>query len=181
LASSVLFRKKSLRFETSCRYSGDWVALIEQSAGGVVACARERLSFWRMHDNNTFTASPKQRAEEIRVRRAIATSRNRWIEAGHKNDQVKRGLGMNALNLTALYLSFGCRGRAIAAGMKAFALGTHRNAAVKRTLAALLPLSVVRNRFAAAGFPELEDVNQKELLSLLDSQMTLDFRLWLPE
>ncbi|MCX7800842.1 MAG: glycosyltransferase family 2 protein, partial [Fimbriimonadales bacterium] len=47
LASSVLFRRRGLRFHTECRYSGDWVVQLEVGAGRRVVCVAERLSHWR--------------------------------------------------------------------------------------------------------------------------------------
>ena len=177
LASSVLFRREQLRFETSCRYSGDWVALLEQAYLGPAACVTERVSYWRMHDNNTFTASPKQRAEEVRVRRSIGAVGNKWAVRGQSHAAIHRGLGLNELNLCALSLSFGDRAGAIKAGIKAFQLGPFKRTALKRALSALLPLSVARKRFAAGGFPEVAATGSDELKSLLQGIQPMTFKL----
>ena len=48
------------RFEPSMRYSGDWVALLGSARRGPAACVAERLTYWRIHSNNTFVRSPNR-------------------------------------------------------------------------------------------------------------------------
>ena len=133
----------------------------------------ERMTFWRMHDNNTFTVSPKQLSEEVRVRRAIAQVGTAW--ASSKNlTGVRHGLGKNDLNLFALYIFFGDRASAFNAGLSAIALAADKKSAIKRTLAAGLPLEFVRRHFWTEEFRGKVDLPRTELRRLLAAQPPLD-------
>ena len=97
LASAVLFRRQGLRFEPSCRYSGDWVALLEMARRGKFACVPERLTLWRQHGYNTYRFSPRQAQEEIRVRERI----EQWAP---DYAEIRVGRARNLRNLAALYV-----------------------------------------------------------------------------
>jgi glycosyltransferase involved in cell wall biosynthesis len=142
LASSVLFRRKALRFDTSCRYSGDWVALLEQSRRGPAVCVTEQLTFWRQHETNTYLRSEKQYLEEIRVRRAIARQPESWYLPPIDPTEIRQGLAMNALNLTALY-SF-CLDARNTRKMARLAMRLHAKKAMKRAIGVFLPMRYVR-------------------------------------
>jgi hypothetical protein len=144
LASGVLFRRAGLRFETTCRYSGDWVALLEEAGRGPCVCVPQRLTYWRIHGANTFTASQDQLVEEIRVREAIARDPG-WFMPRLDPLQVRWGLAKNAMNLTALYSIF-LDGSARMAGLAALRLHPEKRAVLKRALAAFLPLGFLRGR-----------------------------------
>ena len=176
LASGVLFRRKNLKFETTCRYSGDWVALLGQARQGKVACLAERMTFWRMHDNNTFTVSPKQLSEEIRVRRAIKLVGDGWSSSPTNRAAVRHGLGKNDINLLALYIFFGERALAFQAGLSAVRLAADKKSALKRTLAAAVPSDAVRRHFWTEEFRSKVDLGIPELKKLLAQQPPLDLR-----
>jgi glycosyltransferase involved in cell wall biosynthesis len=108
LASSVLFRRRGLYFETSLRYSGDWVALLERACTPI-GCIPEQLTSWRIHGNNTFTLSDNQMLEEIRVRRAIYEQRELFLRGAVNPKHVEAGITRNVLNLVACHLFFGDR------------------------------------------------------------------------
>jgi len=147
LASGVLFRREGLRFETSCRYSGDWVALLERSLAGPAACVSDRLTFWRQHETNTYRRSPKQVLEEIRVRRAIAANPSRWFLPRMDPALVSLGLAKNAINLQVLSVLCGDRRLAWSAARQAFKYHPNKRWLWKRVAAMLLPHSMVKRRF----------------------------------
>lgn len=146
LASSVLFRRDCLRFETSCRYSGDWVALLEQSQLGPALCLSERLTYWRQHETNTYLRSAKQVLEEIRVRKAILNNYKRWCRPELNREQVERGLALNAINLQVLAVLCGHRRLAFAAAMAAVKFHSNKKWLAKRLLACALPMSLLKKR-----------------------------------
>jgi len=168
LASSVLFRRQGLKFDTSCRYSGDWVALLNRSFEKPVACVPERLSYWRMHDNNTFTISPRQVLEEIRVREAIDRDHPRWHLARLAKNQVDAGLAKNAMNLCALYVLGGDIHKARKAIKAAIRLHPNKQVAWKRAAATLLPLEKVRARL----WPNLDSKLSSEDLKAVKEGLT---------
>jgi hypothetical protein len=131
------------------------------------------MTYWRMHDNNTFTVSPRQLSEEVRVRRAIAQVGDRWASKTNLA-AVRHGLGKNALNLFALHFFFGDRRAAFLAGWSAIGLAADKKSAIKRTLAAGLPLEFVRKHFWTEEFRGKVDLPRTELQQLLASQPPLD-------
>jgi glycosyltransferase involved in cell wall biosynthesis len=146
LASSVLFRKSGLRFETTCRYSGDWVALLERSLAGPALCAPGRLSYWRIHGSNTSIRTEGQLLEEIRVRRAILENRDLWFVPRLPPPDVWRGLATNSINLQALYVLCGLGGLARKEAARALRWHPEKRVVLKRCLASLLPASVLRRK-----------------------------------
>lgn len=146
LASSVLFRRIKLRFETTCRYSGDWIALLEQSQSGPAVCVQERMSFWRQHGGNASLQSLLQVLEEIRVRRAIGADPPRWFLPRLDAKEVWRGLATNAINLQALYALCGQGNLARREAARALRWHPEKRVVLKRCLASLLPSSVLRKR-----------------------------------
>jgi glycosyltransferase involved in cell wall biosynthesis len=106
LASGVLWRREFARFETTCRYSGDWVALLEAACQAPFGCINERLTFWRQHETNSYRISPKQAAEELRVRLAILNQHQEILTHADQPELIKRGLDQNLINLTSLYAYF---------------------------------------------------------------------------
>lgn len=147
LASGVVFRKAGLRFEATCRYSGDWVALLEAVARGPALCVPERLTYWRQHDRNSYLISPKQLLEELRVRRAILDHADYWGSREPDRAAVRRGLGRNAMNLFACAMFFGARTDALRAGIACLRYHADRKSAAKRTLSGLLPTNYTRRYF----------------------------------
>ncbi|MBS1709574.1 MAG: glycosyltransferase [Armatimonadetes bacterium] len=147
LASGVLFRRAGLRFETSCRYSGDHIALIEACWRGPAVCVPERLTFWRMHSTNSFTISEKQMLEEVRLREAIMRETDRWRASRTGSELVDENIAANAHNLFAVYALFGYRGRL--GSLVPFMLGhaATRRRGIKRLMSAFLPKRYVRSYF----------------------------------
>ncbi len=137
LASSVLLRRDIVRFESSLRYSGDWVALLRPAEAAPAALVPERLNFWRMHSHNTFVRSARQVLEEIRVREAILATRWSRLPAL----EIRRGQGRNALNLAALEILRGNRNPAIRHALTALRLSPERRVPLRRLAAVLLPKS----------------------------------------
>jgi hypothetical protein len=136
LASSVLFRRERLRFETNARFSGDWIALLEAASRGPMCLVPEHLTLWRQHGSNTYRISPGQVAEEIALRLMIARQ---------KGSALGPGLAQNALHLSALAVLTGRKRLAVASAMEAVRLGAGL-AALKRLVAALGPLKLSRKR-----------------------------------
>jgi glycosyltransferase involved in cell wall biosynthesis len=175
LASGVLFRREGLRFETTCRYSGDWIALLERAHDRPVCCIPERMTFWRQHENNTYLRSSKQIAEEIRVRKAIQQSRARWYVSRIPADQISAGLGRNSTNLFVLYLSYKNLWMARKTGIRAFREGPTRRSALKRTVASFLPYRFLRSYLFRGRNAEWLNVNFQEIRKLVDDQAPLEF------
>lgn len=167
LASGVLFRREGLRFETTCRYSGDWVALLEASRRGHARCAAEPMTFWRQHETNTYRRSVNQMREEIRVRRAIDAQAADWFLPRLDPHRVRRGLAMNLMNLVALYVYFGDMAQARRCGWRAVRLGADRKRALKRTLGTYLGRTSARNHLWDADSRAAADGREDELLALL--------------
>lgn len=108
LASSAVFRREGQRFNTSCRYSGDWVALLEASLRGPAAIVGERLTHWRQHSTNTYRQSIDQVLEEIVVRNAIVEAESLWntsVAGKDLPELVEEKLVMNVVNLQALLVA----------------------------------------------------------------------------
>lgn len=147
LASSVLWRREGLRFDATCRYSGDHVALLEAAYRGPAVCVPERLAFWRMHGSNTFTLSEKQMMEEIRLREAILAHDADWKRARPGSDLVAEFTAANANNLFAVYALFGYRGRLASLAPAMLGHGPMRTRSIKRLLSTLLPRKVLRDHF----------------------------------
>ena len=165
LASGVVFRRPGLRFETSCRYSGDWVTLIERAVAGPAALVPEPLTFWRQHEHNTYLASPRQMREEIRVREAIARQAADWSLPRLDPALVRRGLAKNALNLFALRVFFHDLAGARRAGFEALRYGSR--AALKRTLGGFLPIERLRPHLWPRMHGAANDLPAEELRRML--------------
>lgn len=144
LASGVLFRRSGLRFETTCRYSGDWMALLEAAARGPFVCLTNRMVYWRQHDHNTYVISPKQLFEELRVRKSILSAADRWLTLPGDTDAIRRGLGKNAMNLLAIGVFFGLKGIARDAFRDAMTYHADKKSAIKRGLASQASMRFTR-------------------------------------
>lgn len=146
LASSVLFRRENLAFDTSCRYSGDWVTLLRRSRLGPAALVQQRLVYWRQHDNNTYSRSPKQVLEEVRVRLSVHQVGSGWHNERVPLRDVRLGLAKNALNIQALAVLCGCPRLSLWAGLQALKLHPSRATILKRFVASLMPIRIARAR-----------------------------------
>ena len=144
LASGVLFRRDRLSFETTLRYSGDWVALLQAAERGPLACVADDLVFWRQHGNNTYRRSERQMIEEIRVRRAILNSRRKWMALGRDRMLIRRGLEKNHVNLASLLLYFVDAASLRNCVWQAVVSGLYHPALVKRSLASLVSVRKTR-------------------------------------
>jgi len=128
LASGVVFRRP-LSFETTCRYSGDWIALLRAYRRGPLALVPEQLTYWRQHDNNTYRQSPAQAWEEIRVRESI-----RAQFPGPRDSMIQ-----NEVNLWSLRLLFGDAKESLELAKRLQSYGMPLSRSIKRTLASLAP------------------------------------------
>jgi glycosyltransferase involved in cell wall biosynthesis len=144
LASSVVFRRSAVRFRSELRYSGDWVALLDASLIGSAVCIPEPLTFWRMHDRNTFRRSSKQVDEEIMVRQSILANGDSWTIRGIGRSEIAKGLGICAMHLSALLVLQGRVTEArVAARLAAKKLPGR--ASLRRLIAVSLPASVAHS------------------------------------
>lgn len=143
LASSVLFRREGLRFHTECRYSGDWVALLERASLSPVACVAQPLTHWRVHDGNTHRRSPGQLEEEIWVREGIRD--RKWSKKGVPLLQIRQSLAQNQMHLAALYVLAGSIHSARLAAIRGLGLKPAVDTA-KRVAATHLPTKVAKRR-----------------------------------
>jgi len=168
LASSVLFRRTGLKFHPECRYSGDWVALLESVYRGPAVCVSERLNFWRQHATNTYRRSAKQVAEEIWIRQAIQEIGEAWMPQG-LTQAARHQLAMNAINMQALWVLCGDRPRAKAAVQLAKEWAPESPVVRKRALLSCLPLAIQRKRL----WPQ---ENQMETLQLPDQPFVFNLK-----
>ena len=112
LASGVVFRRRDVRFEPSLRYSGDWLSLLRLAYRSPVGCVPERLTYWRMHESNSYVLSRPRLLEEIRFRRAIL-SQTKNCDLGRFDARlVSHELGQCKMDLIALYVLAGDMGDA---------------------------------------------------------------------
>lgn len=146
LASSVLFRKPYARFDPSLRYSGDWVSLLRASKEGQVGCVAARLSHWRQHDRNSYTSSPKQVDEEIRVRKSILADARYWFVDRVPASEIQNGLGLCAFHLASLHVLQGESGSARSSATFAVRMMRDKKKALKRLLTTVLPISIAKRR-----------------------------------
>jgi len=168
LASGVLWRKEAVRFETTCRYSGDWVALLEAALQSPVLCISERLTFWRQHENNSYLVSPKQAQEEIRVREAIRSQLSD-VSFGRENAApIEQGLAQNLLNLSALYAYFYDMPRVRKALQECLAIHPRKQQILKRLLGTLLPIEKFRQHVFPAPNPEAHPEQFRQMLSEIE-------------
>jgi hypothetical protein len=143
LASSVMFRREGLKFHTECRYSGDWIALLEQAVQGPCVCVPEPLTLWRMHDANTHRRSPGQLEEEIWLREGIRS--RTWTRTGVLAKAIKAGLAQNEMHLAALYVLSGSISHARMAALRGLGIKPS-TAAAKRVAATHLPAKAAKRK-----------------------------------
>ncbi len=171
LASGVVFRREGLRFPSACRYSGDWVALLERSVVGPALCVPEPLTLWRQHERNTYVASPGQMLEEIRVREAIQRKGSAWFRPRLDPRRVRSGLASNAMHLLALRAYFYDVPGARRAGLAALRLGA--GGAFKRALGTLLPAERLRERLWPRRLANETGLDPRTLGRMLRERETL--------
>jgi glycosyltransferase involved in cell wall biosynthesis len=176
LASGVMFRRQTLRFETTCRYSGDWVALLEQSRGGDVSCIPRRMNHWRMHANNTYVMSPNQLAEEARVRWAIDEVGERWATDSARLITVREGLAKNLINLVAISAYFYDRPGAIRAARTLLRYRRDK-VAVRRAISAYGSPGGTRRHFWPVLTARGGDFPKKDLIELLHRQPAVTLKV----
>lgn len=171
LASGVLWRREVLRFETTCRYSGDWVALLEAATRGPFGCIPENLTFWRQHDTNSYRLSIRQAAEEIRVREAI----HRQISSfrAHTPDW-QRGYAQNLMNLTSLYAFFYQPQRARAALKTSLTAAPNKRQVLKRLAGSYLPIEKFRRHLWKA---DIDSFSREDLAKQFISINPLTFQI----
>ncbi len=176
LASGVLFRRAQLRFETSCRYSGDWVALLEQSLVGRASYVSSPQTFWRQHDTNSYRRSIPQTIEEIRVRQAILKAGQIWCVRSIPIEAIRSGLGQNAMHLVPLLVFANQMAQARQAA--GFAIRNHQNkkAALKRGLSLVAGRQRALGHFWAPTDLALADQNKEDLVAQFRAQQPLNFQ-----
>jgi glycosyltransferase involved in cell wall biosynthesis len=162
LASSVIFRREGLAFETKCRYSGDWVALIDAGLRGPCALLPEPLTQWRVHGGNAHFMSPPRLAEEILVREWILRRQGRWGVLEHSEGRRRSQLAL--LDLIALYLTAGEKGRALRLLPKLRTL-----AGLKRLAGAALPRRESLKRLWPESWEQLLEYDLAEVRTRLSS------------
>lgn len=165
LASGVLWRKECVRFETTCRYSGDWLALLEAAIKSPVLCVNERLNFWRQHDNNSYHLSAKQAIEEVRVREAIKAQWMEWDLKRLDQAQVQRGIAQNLMNLGTMYAYFYDIKQTRKSLLASLKISPNPKQVFKRYLGSLLPIERFRKHVVPASQPEDTPKSYKEMLS----------------
>jgi glycosyltransferase involved in cell wall biosynthesis len=109
LASSVIFRRSTVAFDSTMRYSGDWEALLRSARRGPLGFVAKPVTGWRQHDHNSFVRSPGQVAEEIRLRQSILADEEYWQV---REVSVRAGLSKCAMHLSALLVLEGRIGEA---------------------------------------------------------------------
>lgn len=145
LASSVLFRRGSVSFDESLRYSGDWEALLRPAREGPVGFINEPLTRWRLHDRNSHVRSAAQLSEEIRLRQSILAAADFWRTRSIPEAAIRMGLSQCALHLSALYVLEDRMQEARIAARLALSLRTSMTT-LKRFLVVSLSAKVARRR-----------------------------------
>lgn len=163
LASGVMFRKGTVRFEESLRYSGDWVAWLNLIEKGPALCVAEPLTEWRQHPTNSYLRSQTVTLEEIRVRKAILAAKQRWLKARPDKAPIRKGLSECAVDLTALYVLIGQMRLAKASASLALRLAPTNAVAHKRFMVSLMPSVIARKRLWNA---DPVRIDRKELKNL---------------
>ena len=169
LASGVLWQRNELKFDTSCRYSGDHVALLNASLRGPISISNERLTFWRQHESNSYKRSPNQLVEEIRLRKSIRQF-DGWYHVRTIEDAlIDRGRAMNLLHLSALYTLCGKYHDAKGILGEASQLMPYHPSVRKRKLLLSLSGSLLRKTlFPNEPFPERSVLEQIESIKLIE-------------
>lgn len=160
LASSVVFRRGSVKFDESLRYSGDWVAWLNLVQKGQAVCVPEPLVGWRQHPTNSYLRSRTVTLEEIRVRKAILAAKARWLAARTDKRAIKKGLSECAIDLTALYVLIGQMRLAKTAAGLAVRLAPANTSAQKRFAVSFMPAVLARKRLWKT---DRVDVGKKDL------------------
>lgn len=165
LASGVLWRKECVRFETTCRYSGDWLALLEASIKSPVLCVNQRLTFWRQHETNSYLFSHKQALEEIRVRQAIQDQWQSWDLSRFDQSLIRKGLAQNLVNLSAMYSYFYDIAQVRKSLRESWKINPNRKQVAKRYLGSYLPMEKFRKHVFPTSQPEKNPESFKKMLS----------------
>jgi glycosyltransferase involved in cell wall biosynthesis len=97
LASSLVFRRGSIRFDTSVPLSGDWVALLDLCRIGPAVFVDEPLTHWRIHGSNTSKWKVRAIMDEIVLRRRILSDPKVWELPGVDGAELNRSLAICAV------------------------------------------------------------------------------------
>lgn len=173
LASGVLFRRQGLRFNPTCRYSGDWVALLGAIQRGYACCVPEELTYWRQHATNSYRFSFALALEDLRVRRAIARHRDKWLSLTKQTAAAQNALDRNALNIYMDGIVFNRRSESLRAILPCFSRAPVKT--LRRAGALLLPYqTLIRYPFEGKASP-LSAQEQGEWMSKLAALPPIEF------
>lgn len=165
LASGVLFRREGLGFNPTCKYSGDWVALLSALKRGYGCCVAEDLTFWRQHATNSYRFSHALAMEDLRVRRGIRKARETWLALTNDAVATKRALRHNDLNIYMDGIIFGDRLESAQAILPS--LSTAPVKTLRRLLGLLLPYNrLVRYPYNGQAAPLSREDRQGWLAKL---------------
>lgn len=148
LASSLIFRRGAVTFDGSLRYCGDWRAALQLAENGPAAFVREKLTFWRQHETNSYRRSPDLTEEEIGVRTGILKRKREWLERTEPGIRV--ALSKCAMHLSALLVLRGDMAAARRYSRLAISLKANP-ASIKRAAAAYLPKGMAKKRLWKPG------------------------------
>jgi glycosyltransferase involved in cell wall biosynthesis len=147
LASSVMFKRGSVAFEPSFRYSGDWAAVLKLGRQGPAAFVNEPLTSWRHHVGNASRELNYTIPEEVRVRTGIlGKGVDYWVQPWSDRAEIQRGLAKCATRLADVWVLLGDLGMARRYYKQASRLDPGNKSAMKRYLAAFLPKNVSQQR-----------------------------------
>jgi glycosyltransferase involved in cell wall biosynthesis len=166
LASSVVFRKNSVVFDASLRYSGDWVAWLNLVEKGPAVCVPDPLMGWRQHPTNSYLRSRTVTLEEIRVRKAILAAKAKWLGARDDKRSIKKGLSECAVDLTALYVLIGQMRLAKASASLAVRLAPANTTAQKRFAMSFMPAVLARKRLWKTDRVDVAKKDLKDMAAL---------------
>jgi glycosyltransferase involved in cell wall biosynthesis len=169
LASSVMFRRGTARFDGSLRYSGDHVALLHLVQQGPAAFVDEPLVVWRQHETNSYKDRLKHIGEEIRIREAVLGDVERWRSASRDQELLDRNLALCAILLHSAYILCGDTERAREALAKTLEIDPANSQAKKRKAFAWLPLAVQRKRICpGVDCRPFEQAYSRDLLNTVE-------------
>lgn len=153
LASSLVFRRAFARFESSLRYSGDWVVVLKLIQRGPAAFVNEELMVWRIHDENAHLHHVRHFSEEMRVREAILRNPDRWKVSDSDRPQLIQNLVASAFSLHSLYILVGEKQRATELMKWVLSVDPENGQAQKRSKLSWLPLGIQRSRLSPGMNP----------------------------
>lgn len=106
LASSLVFRRGALQFDSRMQTSGDWVAALTLARQGKALFVKEPVTIWRQHQSNTSKSIARAIFEQISIRQRVCDCEVEWGKGRH--DQLwRRKMDLCRIHLSGQYSVIG--------------------------------------------------------------------------